>query len=131
MRYFKPCRKNSCQISLPNPTGPLSEKVDSATIEEANTEVTAVIAGTGGKLQPYLKLTDELRATIGCYAAEHDIVNTIHRFKGDFPKDSLKESTIRGGIMLIYYTITKVFPQITRTSCNCKIFPLQTICIIP
>ena len=49
LRYFKPCRKDSCQISLPNPTGSLSEKVDSATIEEANKEVTAVIAGTGSK----------------------------------------------------------------------------------
>ena len=59
LRYFKPCRKDSCQISLPNPTGPLSEKVDSAAIEEANKEVTAVIASTGSKRQPYLKLTDE------------------------------------------------------------------------
>ena len=105
--------------------------MDSATIEEASTEVTTVIAGMGGKRQPYLKLTDELQATIGCYAAEHGIVNTIHRFKGDFPKDSLKESTIRGGRMPIYYTIAKVFPQITRASCNRKTFPLQTICIIP
>ena len=47
LRYFKPCRKNSCQISLPNPTGPLSEKVDSVAIEEAKREVTAVIASTG------------------------------------------------------------------------------------
>ena len=46
LRYFK---LDSCQISLPNPTDPLSEKVDSATIEEANKKVTAVIAGTGGK----------------------------------------------------------------------------------
>ena len=71
LRYhFKPCRKDSCQISLPNPTGPLSEReVASATIEEANKEVTVVIAGTGGKRQPYLKLTDEQRATIGRYAA--------------------------------------------------------------
>ena len=36
LRYFKPCRKDSCQIPLPNPIGPLSEKVDSAAIEEAN-----------------------------------------------------------------------------------------------
>ena len=36
LRYFKPCRKDSCQIPLLNPTGPLSEKVDSAAIEEAN-----------------------------------------------------------------------------------------------
>ena len=61
LRYFKPCRKDSCQISLPNPTGPLSEKVDSAAI---NKEVTAVIAGTGGKRQPYLKLTGEQQATM-------------------------------------------------------------------
>ena len=65
LRYFKLCRKDSCQISLPNPTGPLYEKVNSAAIEEANKEVTAVIAGIGSKRQLHLKLTDELRATIG------------------------------------------------------------------
>ena len=43
LRYFKLCRKDSCQISLPNPTGPLSEKVDNAAIEEANKEVTALL----------------------------------------------------------------------------------------
>ena len=59
LRYFKPCRKDSYQIPLPNPTGPLCEKLDSAAIEEANEEVTAVIAGTGGKRKPYFKLTDE------------------------------------------------------------------------
>ena len=84
LRYFKLCRKDSCQISLPNPTGPLSEKVDSAAIEEANKEVIAVIASTGGKRQPYLKLTDEQRATIGRCAAEHGTVNAICHFKGDF-----------------------------------------------
>ena len=47
LRYFKPCRKDSCQILLPKPTGTLSEKVDSTAIEEANKEVTAAIAGTG------------------------------------------------------------------------------------
>ena len=70
--------------------------MDSATIEEANKEFTAVIAGIGSKHQPYLKLTDEQRATIGRYAAEHGTVNVIRHFKGDFPKDSLKESTICG-----------------------------------
>ena len=40
LKYFKPCKKDSCQISLPNPTGSLSEKVDSVAIEEANKEVT-------------------------------------------------------------------------------------------
>ena len=70
--------------------------MDNAAIEKANKEVTAVIAGTGSKRQRYLKLTDEQRVTIGHYAVEHGTVNTICRFKGDFPKDSLKESTIHG-----------------------------------
>ena len=64
----------------------MSEKVDSATIEEANKEGTAVITSTGGKHQPYLKLTDEQRTTIGCYAREHGTVNAIRRFKGNFLK---------------------------------------------
>ena len=36
LRYLKPCRKDSCQISLPDLTGPLSAKMDSAAIQEAN-----------------------------------------------------------------------------------------------
>ena len=74
----------------------MCEKLDSAAIEEANEEVTAVIADTGGKRKPYLKLTDEQWATIGRYAAEHGTVNAIRCFPRDFPKDSLKESTNRG-----------------------------------
>ena len=36
---LRSCRKDSCQISLPDPIGPLSAKVDSAAIQEANKEV--------------------------------------------------------------------------------------------
>ena len=64
--------------------------MDSAGIEEANREVTAVIASTGSKRKQYLKLTDEHRATIGRYASEH----------GTASADSLKESTIRMGVQL-------------------------------
>ena len=39
LRYFKLCRKDSCQISLPDLTGPLSAKMDSAAIQEANKEM--------------------------------------------------------------------------------------------
>ena len=74
----------------------MSEKVDSAAIEEANTEVTAVIASAsaGSMRMPYLKLTPEQKATIRQYAVEHGIINAICQFQRDFPKDSLKESTI-------------------------------------
>ena len=84
LRYFKPCRKDSCQIPLPNPTGPLCEKLDSAAIEEANEEVTAIIVDTGGKRKTYLKLTDEQWATIWRYAAEHGTVNAKRLFKGKY-----------------------------------------------
>ena len=43
-----------------------------------------------------MKFTYEQQATIGHYAAERGTVNAIRHFKGDFPKDSLKESTIHG-----------------------------------
>ena len=86
LRYFKPCRKDSCQVSLPDPTGLLSAKVDSAAIQEANKEVISVIANTGSKCKPYLKLTNKQRATVGRYATEHDTVNTISHFKGKFPQ---------------------------------------------
>ena len=68
----------------------LSKKVDSSTIEEANKEVTTIIADLGGKCKPYLKLISEQKAPIGQYAIENGIVNVIHHFKGEFPEDSLK-----------------------------------------
>ena len=39
LRYLKPCRKDSCQILFPDLIGPLSVKVNSAAIQEANKEV--------------------------------------------------------------------------------------------
>ena len=96
LRFFKLCRKNLCDLPLPDTSGSLSEKVDSSAIEEANKEVTTIIADAGGKLKPYLKLTPKQKATIGRYTAENGIVNAIRHFKGEFPEDSLKESTIRG-----------------------------------
>ena len=41
------CRKDSCQILLHNRTILLSKEMDSATIEEANKDVTVVIVNTG------------------------------------------------------------------------------------
>ena len=96
LKFFKPCRKNSCDLPLPDPNSVLKEKVDSSAIEEANKEVSNVITDSGGKRKPYLKLMPEQKATIGKYAAENGIVNAIRHFKGEFPGDSLKESTIRG-----------------------------------
>ena len=49
LRFFKLCRKNPCDLPLLDPSGSLSEKVDSSTIEEANKEATTIIADAGGK----------------------------------------------------------------------------------
>ena len=47
---LRSCRKDSCQISLPDPIGPLSAKVDSAAIQEANKEVSNYL-GRHGNLE--------------------------------------------------------------------------------
>ena len=65
--------------------------MDSAAIEEANRELTAVIASTGGKRKRYLKLTDEQRTTIGRYASEHGTCSQRNSlFYRRFSTDSLK-----------------------------------------
>ena len=93
-KFLKPCRKNSCDLPLPDPSGSLSEKVDSSTIEEVNKAVTTITSDVGGKHESYLKLIPKQKATIVQYAAENGIVNAICHFKGGFPEDSLKESMI-------------------------------------
>ena len=96
-KYFKPCRKVTCNMPLPNPEGPLSKEIDTETIKELNKEVEALVnSGRMGKRSPYLKVTAEQRATIGKYASEHDIINAIRHFLPDFPEGALKESTVRG-----------------------------------
>ena len=96
-KYFKPRRKATFNMPLPDPEGPLSEEMDTETIKESNKEVVALInSGTMGKRSPYLKVTAEQKATIEKYAAEHGIINAIRRFVAEFPKGALKESTVNG-----------------------------------
>lgn len=92
LKYFK-VKKSP----LPDPEGPLSERVSTECIKGANDEVSLILNGDQpNKRSPYLKATPEQKAVIGRYAAENGIVNSIRRFQKDFPTDSLKESTIRG-----------------------------------
>ena len=58
-KYFKPCKKESCNIVLPDPSSSLSKELDSAVIEEANKEVSQLVTSTGGKRAPYLKVTPQ------------------------------------------------------------------------
>ena len=54
-KYYKPCRKTSSNMLLPDPQGPLSKEMDSGTIKELNKEVESLVnSGTMGKRSPYL-----------------------------------------------------------------------------
>jgi len=48
-----------------------------------------------GKCKPYLTVPDDQKAVIAKYASEHGIVNAMTHFTPNFPKGSLKESTVR------------------------------------
>ena len=89
LKYFKVEKRGP---PLPDPCGSLNQQLSSSVIEEANKEVTAVLSA---KRHPYLKISPEQKAIIARYAANHGIVKAIRQFSKDFPKDSLKESTIR------------------------------------
>ena len=93
-KYFN--RTKAEGSSLPDPSGPLSEKVPATSIEEANKEVEASRNSNGGKRrrEPYVIVTPEQKARVGKYAAENGTTNAIRRFSKDMP--NLKESTIRG-----------------------------------
>jgi len=42
------------------------------------------------------KATQDQKAVVGKYAADHGVVNAIRRYQDDFPANVLKQSTIRG-----------------------------------
>ena len=87
-KYFKR------EKSLPDPQGPLSEKVPPTSIEEANKEVKAKSDKCGNERALYMVATPERKAKVGKYAAENGTTNAIHHFSKELP--SLKESTVRG-----------------------------------
>ena len=100
LKYFKVSRvktEGNSSSSLPDPSGPLSEKMPATSIEEANKEVNAHSSrqSTGGKRHAqYVIVTPEQKARVAKYAAENGTTNAIRRFAKDIP--DLKESTVRG-----------------------------------
>ena len=99
LRYFKPCRKDSCQIQS---NWSLCEKLDSTAIEEANKEVTAVIVDTGSTHKPYLKLTDNSGLLLGAMLLNMVLLMQFVVLQGIF-QDSLKEKVqFVGGRKPIY-----------------------------
>ena len=95
--FFKYFNRTKAEGSnLPDPSGPLSEKVPATSIEEANKEVEVSRNSNGGKRrrEPYVIVTPEQKARVGKYAAENGTTNAICHFSKDMP--NLKESTVRG-----------------------------------
>ena len=93
--YFK---VHSADSILPDPQGPLSNKVPWTAIASAN-EVKNV-AQQPAKLRarsPYTKFTAEQRAAIGKRAAEHEhgVAATVHYCEKQYPNGYVKDSSAR------------------------------------
>ena len=100
MALLKYLRKKA--IVLPNPDGPLSDRVPSAAISSANNEVKDLVNATSSdsrKRGAYQNYTDEERARIGKRAAEFGVTNTLRHFSKQFTDRPLKESTVRTWMM--------------------------------
>ena len=93
-RYFK---VHSADSILPDPRGPLSNKVPSTAIASANEEVKNVVQQQA-KLRargPYTKFTAEQRAAIGKRAAEHGVAATMRYYEKQYPNGDVKDSSVR------------------------------------
>ena len=67
-RYFQPAAD-----SLPDPKGPLSTKLTSSTIREANEAVRSAATKSSAKRGSYAKFTPEQQAEVAKYASMHGI----------------------------------------------------------
>ena len=81
MALLKYLRKKA--TVLPNPDGPLSDRMPSVAISSANNEMKDLVNATPSdsrKRGPYHNYTDEDRALIGKRAAEFGVTNTVRHF---------------------------------------------------
>ena len=91
LKYFKPICKKEKDFALPDPSGPLSERVPSSSIEAANKKVSELLANplessseqevhpsqSKTKRKPYLILDPAQRHKIGKRAAENGIAASL------------------------------------------------------
>ena len=98
LKYCKPIS------SLPNPNGPLSEKISSKAIELANAEVEKIShlskeqaseKTRGPRPNKYLILSPAQRFEVGKRAAEHGVTSSLRYFSKKYPQLPLKETTVR------------------------------------
>ena len=96
MALFKYFSLVSATDKLPDPKGSLSSEIPSSAIASANVEVRKVIDdGTDGKHShgSYTKLSAQVKAELGKYAAVNGIAATLRKYSKCYP--SLKESSVK------------------------------------
>ena len=94
LKYFQCVPKPSDDLTDPN--GPLSLKLLSSAIQQANNHVSPVIEkqASGGK-GLYLILTPLQRFQVGKRALEHGVTSTLRYYSKHFPDLALKETSVR------------------------------------
>ena len=105
LKYFKKA------TVLPNPEGPLSDRMPSAAISAANKEVKELVVSecdaSGSNLPTrkpqgqYLSYMDEEKVRVAKRAAEFGVTSTLRYFSKEFANHPLKESTVRTWMMKI------------------------------
>ena len=94
LRYFQ---KSTVKSALPDPKGPLAEKVDTSLITAANKDVLDILEKpvSSKKKGSYIKVTLEKKAKIARYAIENGNCAAARKFSkhGDLDK-TLGESTV-------------------------------------
>ena len=98
LNYFKWKKK---EASLPEPKGPLSDEVPSATIAEANREVLKVLSNGGivkkNARSTYIKVDGDYKAIVAKYALEHGNCAAARKYSSEL-KENLNESTVRSWV---------------------------------
>ena len=93
LKYF-PCVPKPSD-DLPDPNGPLSSKLASSAIQQANNHVSPVIERQASGRGPYLILTPSQRFQVGKRASEHGVTSTLRYYSKHFPDFQLKETLVR------------------------------------
>ena len=90
LKYFK---RKGVEAALPDPKGPLSNKVPSISIAEANKEVLKNLNENQTKKSPCIKVTPEQKAQIARYAMEHGNCAASRKYSKEL-QQHLNESTV-------------------------------------
>ena len=102
LKFVRPLKQKG--PDLPDPAGPLSEKIPSTAIAAANVKVEKALeedkvkrseSRRGPRGKPYLFVTGTQRFEVGKRAAEHGVTATLRHYKGKYPELPLSETSVR------------------------------------